>query len=164
MNTDDAINFLEQKIKAPESGLPEAVFEFITRITPVVNVDLLIKDEIGRTLLSWRDDTLHGKGWHIPGGIVRFREHLEERIKKVAELEIGAEVKFEISPIAVNQIINYERDIRGHFISILYKCFLSSEFVPQNQNMSSRDNGFLKWHKTCPQNLIKVHEIYRKYI
>ncbi len=164
MNITDAIAVISKEAANPQVGLPEEIFYFISRMTPMVNVDLLIKDEKGRTLLSWRDDKYSGKGWHIPGGIIRFKETLETRIKKVVESEIGAEVKFDPNPIAINQIINNEWDIRGHFISILYKCLLPSTFVPENKGLKETNPGYLKWHETCPDNLLKFHEIYRKYL
>jgi colanic acid biosynthesis protein WcaH len=148
----------------PSEGLPDEVFYFVSRITPMVNVDLLIKDEKGCTLLSWRDERYTGKGWHVPGGIVRFKETLETRIKKVVETEIGTDVSFDRNPIAINQIIYPDRKIRAHFISILYKCFISNTFIPQNKGLLITDNGYLKWHDCCPANLLEVHEIYRKYI
>lgn len=164
MTVKDAITFLDKSVSDSKAGLPEDVFYFISRMTPFVNIDLLIKDELGRTLLSWRDDEYCGIGWHLPGGIVRFKETLETRIKKVAESEIGAEVKFEPAPVAVNEIIDKEKDIMGHFISILYKCSLLSSFVLKNKGLTEKDKGFLKWHKTCPDNLLKSQEFYRKYL
>lgn len=163
MNIPEAIEFLDKQILNPSSGLPEDVFLFISRITPMINVDLLTKDENGRTLLSWRDDQYVGKGWHLPGGIVRFKEKLETRILKVAEKELGTVVEFDPVPIAINQII-CEHNTRGHFISILYKCFLSSKYIPKNIGLTPKDVGYLKWHDSCPENMVKVHEIYRKYI
>ena len=163
MKIKEAIKFLEDQIKNPSVGLPEEIFLFITRLTPMVNVDLLIKNEKGQTLLSWRNDKGYKQGWHIPGGIVRFKETLEKRIKKVAETEIGTTVKFDPDPIAVNQvIINYKN--RGNFISFLYKCFLPAKFISKNAGLVPKDNGYLKWHQTCPKNLIKVHKkIYKSY-
>jgi len=163
MNIDKAIEFLDKQISNPSLGLPEEIFLFISRTTPLVNVDLLIKDENKRTLLSWRDDQYVRKGWHVPGGIVRFKEKLETRLLKVAKAEIGAIIKFDPVPIAINQMAS-ERNTRGHFISILYKCFLSSKFIPKNRGLSNKDAGYLMWHDSCPENLIKVHEIYRNYI
>jgi colanic acid biosynthesis protein WcaH len=163
MNIHEAIEFLDKQIPNPSEGLPEEVFFFISRITPMVNVDLLIKDENGRILLSWRDDQFVGTGWHIPGGIVRFKEKLEKRLLKVAEKEIGTAVEFNPVPIAINQII-CEHNTRGHFISILYKCFLSSKFIPKNIGLSNKDKGYLMWHNSCPENLVKVQDIYRKYM
>ncbi|MBI5079290.1 NUDIX hydrolase [Candidatus Wolfebacteria bacterium] len=164
MEIKKAIETLEKYVPDPSKGLPDEVFFYISRTTPLVNVDLLIKDEKGRTLLSWRDDQYAGKGWHIPGGIVRFKETLETRIKKVAETEIGADVDFDPLPIAIEQCINGERDIRGHSISILYKCFLSEKFILENNGLSQADVGYLVWHNSCPDNLLKVQEMYRKYI
>lgn len=164
MNIADAIAVLNKEVPNPSEGLPDEVFYYISRITPLVNVDLLIKDEKKRTLLSWRDDQYCGKGWHVPGGIVRFKEALETRVKKVAETEIGVDINFDTIPIAVNQCIYPERDIRSHFISILYKCFLPSTFIPENKELSIEDKRYLLWHDCCPDNLLKVHEMYRKYI
>ena len=51
-NIHKAVEFLDKQISNPSSGLPEEVFLFVSRLTPMVNVDLLIKDEKRRTLLS----------------------------------------------------------------------------------------------------------------
>ena len=165
MNISDAIAVLNKQVPNPSTGLPDEVFYYISKTTPLVNVDLLIKDENERTLLSWRNDQYCGKGWHIPGGIVRFKETLETRVKKVAETEIGIDdIDFNTVPIALNQLIHRERDVRSHFISILYKCFLPGRFILKNKGLSNNDAGYLKWHYCCPDNLIKYHNIYSKYI
>lgn len=164
LDTEGAVAALIEAVPDPSLGLPENVFYYISRTTPLVNVDLLIKDERGRTLLSWRDDPCAGTGWHVPGGIVRFKETLETRIEKVAETEIGAVVRFEPNPIAIHQIVHSKREIRGHFISLLYRCFLSGTFEPANEGRSFGDAGYLRWHDRCPTNLLPIHEIYRKHI
>ena len=163
MNIHETIELLDRQISNPSLGLPKEVFFFISRLTPMVNVDLLIKDENGRTLLSWRADSFAGAGWHVPGGIMRFKEKLEERVQKVAETEIGTVVEFDPVPVTINQVI-CKHDTRGHFISILYKCFLSSKFIPTNTGLTNTDKGYLMWHNCCPENMVKVHEMYRRYI
>jgi len=164
MHIADAIEALNKQVPDPSAGLPEELFYYISKVTPLINVDLLIKDGTGRTLLSWRDDQYAGRGWHLPGGIIRFRETIETRIQKVAETEIGVHVEYEATPIAMTQIIHTERQIRGHFISLLYKCKLLSDFIPENKELSSTDPGYLMWHKTCPDDLLKFQEIYREFI
>jgi len=164
MDISAAIAVLDAQILNPTLGLPDELFFYVSRTTPMVNVDLLVKDELNRTLLSWRNDEYAGKGWHLPGGIVRFKETLETRIKKVAETEIGAPVDFDPHPIAINQIIHNVRKNRGHFISILYKCSLTSSFIPENKGLSISDVGYLMWHANCPDNLLKLHEIYRCFL
>ena len=164
MNIHEAIEFLDKQIPNPSLGLPKEVFLFVSRLTPMVNVDLLIKDENGRTLLSWRDDSFAGAGWHLPGGIVRHMENIEKRLKKVAEREIGTAVEFDPVPTAINEIIDDKLSARGHFISLLFKCFLSRKYIPKNTGLSEKDAGYLMWHDSCPVNMIKYHEIYRKYM
>ena len=164
MNIAEAIALLDQEVPNPSAGLPDDVFYYISRVTPLVNVDLLIKDEHGRTLLSWRDDPYAGRGWHIPGGIVRFKETLETRVKKVAETEIGTAVDFDPNPIAINQIIHDKTKVRNHFISVLYQCSLPPGFVPENKGLSMADAGYLAWHSHCPDHLLEFQEIYRKFL
>ena len=53
MEIKEVIEILEKYVSDPSKGLPDEVFFYISRTTPLVNVDLLIKDENGRTLLSW---------------------------------------------------------------------------------------------------------------
>ncbi|MDD5746082.1 MAG: NUDIX hydrolase, partial [Candidatus Omnitrophica bacterium] len=68
MDIAQAIAVLNEKVTNPSAGLPQELFYYISSITPMINVDLLVKDEKGRTLLAWRDDRYSGRGWHIPGG------------------------------------------------------------------------------------------------
>jgi ADP-ribose pyrophosphatase YjhB (NUDIX family) len=164
MNIFQAIEFLEYQTPDPSQGLPDEIFYFISRTTPLVNVDLLIKDDNGQTLLAWRNDPYAGRGWHVPGGIVRFKETFEERIRKVAESELGVSVTFDPTPLALNQLIHKERDTRGHFISLLYKCYLPASYVPSNKGLAPGDRGYLQWHDSCPDDLIPYHEMYRGYL
>jgi ADP-ribose pyrophosphatase YjhB (NUDIX family) len=164
LNISEAISFLDHQVPNPAGGLPEELFLYVSRTTPLINVDLLVKDERGRTLLSWRNERYTDTGWHVPGGIIRFKENFETRIKKVATTEIGTDVTFDPIPIAINEIIHPNQAIRGHFISLLYKCFLDGSFVPQNKSLSINENGYISWHDSCPHELFKFHEIYRSFI
>ena len=159
------INKLLSKASNPMKGLPEEVFLLISQLTPMVNVELLINDKKKGTLLTWRDDDFYGPGWHLPGGIIRFKEEALTRINKVAKSELGATVMHENSPIEVHEIMNNERDIRGHFISLLYLCQLKSDLQKDNEfNDNFPVNGHWRWFKKCPENLISQHERYRKKI
>lgn len=158
-----AIKEIEKQIGNPGRGLPEDVFLFVSGMTPLVNVDLLIRDKKGRALLAWRDDKYSGTGWHVPGGIIRHREKAGQRIKLTAAKEIGAPVRYDKKPVAINEIILKQKQ-RAHFISLLYKCRVREGFVPENKGLCPGRPGYLKWHKKCPRNLIKVQSMYRKYI
>tara|TARA_Y100000310_G_C20536790_1_gene741259 strand:- start:396 stop:911 length:516 start_codon:yes stop_codon:yes gene_type:complete len=147
----------------PEMGLPEELFYFISRSTPVINVDLLVQDLQGRTLLAWRNDRFAGEGWHIPGGILRFKDRILDRVQKVAILELGESVVINPAPITHTEVI-LPHDTRGHFYSILFNCTLPIDYIPCNDKLTPQDAGYLQWHPSCPSNLVKVHEVYRPYI
>jgi colanic acid biosynthesis protein WcaH len=159
------IGLLESVIENPSEGLPEEIFLFVSRITPIVNVDLLIKNEQKHTLLTWRDDGYYPPGWHIPGGIVRYKETISDRINAVAASELGAAIKFKKDPLAINEVIHPSRRVRGHFISLLYECTLISSL---DKNLRYEKGipkpGEWAWHDKCPNDIIPVHEMYRKFI
>ncbi len=144
--------------------LPEELFLYISSITPLVNVDLLIKDDSGRVLLTWRDDSYYEPGWHVMGGIIRFKETFKDRVHAVARIELGATVKSDMVPLAMNQVIHPSRSVRGHFVSLLFKCMLTS--LPDEARRFKSGSplpGQWYWHTTPPPNLISVQEIYRPF-
>ena len=150
----------------PSKGLQEELFLFTSQLTPMVNVDLLIKNSEGATLLTWREDEFYGPGWHIPGGIIRFKENVEQRISAVAENEIGAEVKANVQPSLVSEIMHPDRNVRGHFISLLYECSLISGPRVDLRHTSDKEpkNGEWSWFLENPSNLIHQHRIYENWI
>jgi colanic acid biosynthesis protein WcaH len=165
MNIAEACQFLDGQIPDKTVGLQDEIFYFISRLTPMVNTDLLVKDKTGRTLLAWRDDEYCGKGWHIPGSIVRFKESLEHRIIETAKKELATtDITYNQTPLFLHEIILPYLDNRAHFISFLYECSLSPDYVILNNGKSVNDPGYLAWHNGCPDNLIVMQEPYRKFI
>jgi colanic acid biosynthesis protein WcaH len=164
MTISEAIEFLEGNISDKKSGLPDDIFYFISRTTPLVNVDLLVKDKNGRVLLAWRDDEYYGQGWHIPGSIVRFKETLEQRIQRCAKRELGVNISYDPEPLAIEQNITPEWENRAHFISFLYRCSVPEGFVPDNSFRKEYSAGYLRWHEKCPDNFLRVQDCYRKFM
>lgn len=157
-------DLLEHELE-PRTGLPEPIFEFVSSVTPMVNVDLLIRDKDKRILLAWREDKFSGKVWHIPGGIIRFQEKMETRIQQVARKELGTGVRWNGKIVAVNEIMSDHQE-RGHFISFLVECVLENpdELMIWEKDEKDRKAGELFWFSRCPYNFIscqkKVYESY----
>jgi colanic acid biosynthesis protein WcaH len=146
----------------PRRGLPEPVFRLVSSLTALVNVDLLVRDRRGRTLLTWRDDGLWAPGWHVPGGIVRYKEAAADRVRAVARLELGAEVAFREPPLAVHEIIHPDWKQRGHFLSFLYACRLATPADPARRyGGGAPRHGQWAWHEGCPPDLLSAHDMYR---
>lgn len=151
-------------IPNPSQGLPEEVFLFLSGITPLINVDLLIQDERKQTLLTWRDDNYSAPGWHIPGGIIRFKETAAERIHATAQQELHAMVEFDPTPLALHEIIHPVRDERGHSISLLYRCrLLSTLDASRHCQASHPQRDAWQWHPQFPENMVPAQGIYRPF-
>lgn len=144
-------------------GLPEDVFQFVSRLTPLVTVDLLIQDERGRTLLTWRDDEFYGPGWHVPGGIVRFKETLVARIRACARQELGAEVAAD--PAALHVLEAFRSDeTRGHHVSLLFRCRLLTPLDESLRAVSEPPSaGQWRWHDRCPPDLLDEQRDYARF-
>ena len=159
------IKKIESKIKNPKKGLPKEVFLFLTRISPMINIDLLIKNKKKQTLLVWREKgERYDEGWHIPGGIIRFKETIDKRIILTAKNELGSKIKFAKQPIFYNEIHLNQKN-RSHFISLLFECKILSG--PKKKLMFKKGKplpGEWKWHDKCPSDLIKPQYKYKKFI
>lgn len=152
----DAIRYIEQCVPSPDKGLPEEAFLFVSRLTPLVNVDILIRNETGHVLLTWRDDKMFGSGWHVPGGCVRVGERLEDRVMAVAAGELGVSVSFEPTPLGLFESIDHARGDRKHHISILFNCALTSQLDSgQMCNTDPPRIGSWAWHSQCPKKMIQ---------
>lgn len=154
----------------PKSGIGEDLFLFVSSLTPIVNVDLLVYNSKGQFLLSFRDDRHCGKGWHIPGGCIRLRETIDDRIKKVAYTELHLDnIIYEKQPFKIFEILcNEEREIecqdeRSHFITLVYKCYAPDSYQINNV-MKENEAGFLKWFDKLPDDLLDIQQCYKEIL
>ena len=156
----DWIEKIESKVTNPETGLPDELFYFVGRLTPFINVDLWVQHPIYGTLLTWRDDIHTGKGWHIPGGIIRLRESFLDRIAKVAKNEMGALLLNSEGPLLINEMIKKNGGERSHFISLLFKCEIDAKSMDRIVDSSKNNDCKIKFFNSCPDELLKTHLIY----
>lgn len=158
---------VRHSVRNPQRGLGEDWFLTISSLTPMVNVDLLLQrsGSTGReTLLTWRDDAFY-RGWHFPGGVVRFQEDLGTRVKRVALTELGQSVTKIEGPLVVRNIVNPSRRLRGHFVSLLFRAELDGEPVHERAAASgnSAEAGQWHWFEFPPTSLIPQHREYERF-
>lgn len=155
----------------PEEGLGEELFLTISSLVPIVNVDLLVYNSKGQFLLTMRNDSHCGKGWHVPGGCIRFKETCEERIRKVAQKELGiTHLTISKEPVKVFQIIETEQrpienqSERAHFITLVYKCHVDESYEIDNGYLTEEDAGFIKWFDKLPDDLLRIQNCYKEIL
>jgi colanic acid biosynthesis protein WcaH len=156
-----ALENVLQAIPDPSKGLPDEVFHFILKVTPMINVDLLVRNDRGEHLLAWREDA-YGTGWHIPGGIIRYCEAIEQRIEAVAKGELSTEVDHTPHPVDLRQLWH----VRGHFISLLYLCTLRTPISDPAIWFSGGKprNGQIAWIMGVPPDIYWVHNMYAEWL
>ena len=152
-----------------EAGLGKDLFVFISSLTPIVNVDLLVYNSKGQFILSRRNDAHCGIGWHVPGGCIRFKESIESRIRKVAESELNlTDFQFNKEPLKVFEIICNEhrnidnQDERAHFVTLVYKCYAPDSYHIDNTGKTESDSNYLKWFDKLPDDLLHIQQCYKE--
>lgn len=146
-------------------GLPEELFLEISTLIPIPNVDLFILDDLGRVLLTRRDDVFFGKGWHLPGGCIRFKETMLERVRKTALSELGCSVRMDEEPLTIKDVIikNNRKELtnqnlRAHQLSVLYRCYVVDANDKLQHMIKNNEAG---WFKRIPKDILAVHDVYR---
>ncbi|MBE7209494.1 MAG: hypothetical protein INR65_00605 [Gluconacetobacter diazotrophicus] len=161
--SDDELETLEtilRKLDGPGAELPPVLFRFVTEIVATSNVDLLVRDDRNRVLLSWRSDAF-GSGWHVPGSIIRHREEIAHRIASCAADEFGCPLTVSDRPVALIQIF----DDRGHSMSLCFPATLTG--TPARPLIAEHDEpeaGDLCWFDAVPDRLYPSHLVYRNVI
>ncbi len=161
--TDEETRTLEgllKKLSGPGADLPWPLFRFVTEVAATPNVDLLVRDEARGVLLGWRDDPF-GKGWHVPGSIIRHREEIAHRIRACAKDEFGCDLAVADNPCAVIQIF----DDRGHSVSLCFEASLAG--APGRRVLGgddAPDAGDLRWFRSAPERMYPSHLVYREVI
>ena len=161
---ESAIATIEAAAGDRRGGLPLPIFLLFTRLLPLATVDLLIQDERGRTLLTWRDDVIFGRGWHIPGGAIRYKETIADRLHACAATELGAAITFDPHPLAVEEEIDPVQATRGHNLALLYRCHLvrgPDWRLAWTGGAPDRDQW--AWHARCPEDMLAVHRRYARF-
>ena len=133
-----------------KNGIGEELFLAVSQLVPSVNVELLIRsDDRKSTLLTWRDDQYYGPGWHVPGGIIRFKEEMKERVEKVAKREFDRKLASVNGPIGFHEMFNHTRDIRGHFLSFVFEVTLDEPPDEDRRAADELEDGMWRWVDHC---------------
>lgn len=172
MSSMQAITALKKEMERegihPENGLGEDLFLFSSTLIPVVNVDILVINEKGQLLLTWRDDPHCGTGWHVPGGCIRLGESVIERAERTARQEFGCDIRLDPEILHVFEIFTrQERPIkdqneRSHFITLVLAGLAPADLDTEIQKVNPGQPGYMKWFTTLPDDLLQVQNCYRE--
>lgn len=125
-----------------EGFIPDSAYRLVHKLVPWPAVEVLIYDEDGKFILTYRDDEF--KGWHIPGGYMKPNESCQEACDRHVRKERIAEAVTDLKLIAIHVWLAGEHPF-SYPISLIIACKAVGEIV-------ERDD--LKWFRRIPKDTI----------
>lgn len=114
--------------------LNDAAFRNVIDASPLVSIDLIVEDSLGRFLLGYRKNRPAQGFWFVPGGRIQKNESLADAFSRLSYSELGAEFSIAEAVLQGPYDHFYSDSVFGespstHYVAIAYR--LKSE-VPLN--------------------------------
>ena len=74
--------------------MPREDFTHVVRLTPLVSIDLILRDPEGAVLVGLRNNEPAKGVWFVPGGRIGKDERLVEAFARLLDLETGLSIPF----------------------------------------------------------------------
>jgi colanic acid biosynthesis protein WcaH len=133
----------------PMSLLDRGKFADVVQYVPLVAIDLLICDPLGRLLVGRRVNAPAKGYWFAPGGRIRKGERLDEAFARVSEAEVGVSLLRSAAVFAGVHEHFYEEDFRGevgagtHYVVLAYGLQLD----PASLDLTTDQHDGYRWVK-----------------
>ena len=125
----------------PKGYLDGEIFKTVIENTPLVSVDLVVKQK-GKILLGMRRNAPAKGFWFTPGGRVLKNERISEAIRRIAKLELGMEPTARPKFIGVFEHLYEDGIFEGvstHYLNLAYETDLPGlESLPGEQHSDYR--------------------------
>lgn len=139
-------------------SIPFDEYKAIYSRVPRLTVDVIIRSQDGIIFLLRKNDGWEGM-WHVPGSTVKFKETLEEAVKRTAREEAGVEVT-NLNFLDHMHFLDEETERGfGYTISATFTCDLVSGNLQYDE-----DSSAIESFKEIPENIVPEQgELLRKH-
>jgi colanic acid biosynthesis protein WcaH len=102
-------------------------FASVLRNTPLVSVDLVVRDEIGRVLVGLRINRPAQGSWFVPGGRIYKDERIDDAFLRISLAELGSAIpRREASFLGVYEHLYDDNaleipDVSTHYVVLGYQ-------------------------------------------
>ena len=118
--------------------LPGETFKSVIQHTPLISIDLIVKNEQGEVLLGKRVNAPAKGCWFVPGGRLRKNETLDDAFIRLVREELGIEsggTRADAKFLGVFEHFYddcvFGDDVSTHYVVIGYELYLTSNFTQQ---------------------------------
>lgn len=126
--------------------LPLATFKTVIASTPLLSIDLIIKNSEGKILLGKRTNRPAQGFWFVPGGRVLKDEQLDKAYVRLLNSELALD-KCEAKFLGVYQHFyadNFsEDDFSTHYIVLAYELIFNGSII----NLPNEQHNEYRWFK-----------------
>jgi len=123
------------------SQLPFATFQSVVKHTPLISIDLIVKNKAGQVLLGKRTNKPAQDYWFVPGGRILKDETIQEAFSRLVLVELGVKLAIEDASFLGVFEHFYDDNFSGndfstHYVVLGYelKLDLPIEALPDEQH------------------------------
>jgi colanic acid biosynthesis protein WcaH len=132
-------------------------FANVIKNTPLISIDLLIKNDSNQFLLGLRNNRPAKDYWFVLGGRVFKDESLDNAFKRISETEVGVELERESAIFRgvyehLYDDYAFGEDGSTHYVVLAYELTLNIDLL----NLPKIQHGTYKWF-TVDEALLNKH-------
>lgn len=126
----------------PGDWLDKGDFADIVRLTPLISIDLVVRDPAGRILVGLRTNE-PARGWFfVPGGRITKNERLSDAFRRISQAELGTALDMSEGRFLGVYEHFYDRNRLGlpgfgtHYVVLAYESRLAAApaYLPADQH------------------------------
>ncbi|MBT81716.1 MAG: GDP-mannose mannosyl hydrolase [Alteromonadaceae bacterium] len=108
--------------------LPPDTFKTVIESTPLVSIDLIVRNNLGEVLLGLRTNSPAQHYWFVPGGRIQKNETMAEAFSRLCEAELGLKKRISDAQFLGPYEHFYEDSVFAKTVSTHY-VVLGFEFI-----------------------------------
>jgi colanic acid biosynthesis protein WcaH len=126
--------------------LPFETFKKIIKNTPLISIDLIVSNQVGKILLGKRNNRPAQGYWFVPGGRILKDESMSVAFRRLTLNELGVELNIEkaelIGPFEHFYVDNVSgEDFSTHYIALGYRLLVDDTLL----NLPTEQHNQYKW-------------------
>lgn len=144
--------------------LPDETFKSVIQHTPLISIDLIVRNEQGEVLLGKRVNAPAKGYWFVPGGRVRKNETLDDAFVRLVHEELGIESGLTRADAKFLGVFEhfyddciFGDDISTHYIVLAYELNINLKKLKKIQHSCDL---WIKSFKECE----KIHNFNYPYL
>jgi colanic acid biosynthesis protein WcaH len=150
--------------QSKQMKLSNEEFSHVINVTPLVAIDLILRNQQGQVLLGQRRNRPAQGYWFVPGGRIMKNERLLDALKRIAYTELGIELRSGQMIGTFDHLYDENvfglADVTTHYVTIAYQVEIESDskLIPDAQH-----EKFEWWDQEALLASPEVHEHTKEY-